>query len=56
MKDYNGNVWPQQWADTYNNMTRLIASTYGLELRETYLNQRHAFYVLCVKTLEDLKA
>jgi len=56
MKDYNGNQWPEQWVDTYNNMTRLILSTYGVELRETYLNQRHAFYVLCAKTLQETKA
>jgi len=53
MTDYNENQWPQQWVDTYNNMTRLIDSTYGDELRETYLNQRHAFYVLCVKILAE---
>jgi hypothetical protein len=48
MKDYNGNQWPKQWV--------LIRSTYGVELRETYLNQRHAFYVLCAKTLQETKA
>jgi len=52
MIDYNGNRWPKQWVNTYDNMTRLIDTTYGKELRETYLNQRHAFYVLCAKTLE----
>ena len=53
MTDYNGNQWPQQWVDTYDNMTRLIDSTYGEELREKYLNERHAFYMLCVKILQD---
>jgi hypothetical protein len=53
MTDYNGNEWPQEWVKTYDNMTRLIESTYGDELRETYLNQRHQFYVLCVKTLAE---
>ena len=52
MTDYNGKQWPSIWVNTYNNMTRLIESTYSGELRETYLNQRHAFYVLCVKILE----
>jgi hypothetical protein len=53
MVDLNGNTWPQQWVDTYNNMTRLINSTYGVELREEYLNQRHRFYMLCVAILAE---
>ena len=53
MVDLNGNTWPQQWADAYNNMTRLIESTYGVELREEYLNQRHRFYMLCVAILAE---
>jgi hypothetical protein len=53
MKDYNGNQWPQRWIATYDNMTRLINSTYGVELRETYLNQRHRFYILCATILSE---
>jgi len=53
MTDYNGNQWPGIWVNTYNDMTRLIESTYCDELRETYLNQRHAFYVLCAKILAE---
>jgi len=53
MTDYNGNQWPQQWVNTYNNLTSLIESTYGNQLREKYLNERHAFYVLCVKALAE---
>ena len=53
MTDFNGNTWPKEWADTYNNLTRLIEGTYGVELKEQYLNERHRFYVMCAKLLAE---
>lgn len=46
-KDMNGNVWCKEWVDTYNDMTALIERTYGVELQETYKDQRHLHYVMC---------
>ena len=53
MIDLNNNTWPQAWVDTYNNLTRLIDGSYGVELREHYLNERHRFYALCSKLLAE---
>lgn len=55
MTDINGNTWPEQWVDTYNNLTRLIEGTYGVELKERYLEERHRLYVLCMHILSEDK-
>ena len=56
-KDMNGNTWCKDWVDIYNSLTVLIENTYGASLRETYLNDRHRFYVMCcelaMETHED---
>ena len=53
MTDINGNIWPDQWVETYNRLTWLIDNTYGVELKERYLSERHRFYVLCINILSE---
>lgn len=46
--DYNGNTWPRIWVDTYNDLTDQLERTESLSSKEKVMNERHAFYVICV--------
>ena len=48
--DYNGNTWPRVWVDTYNNLTEQLERTDSISSRERIMNERHAFFVICVAT------
>ena len=52
-KDMDGNIWCDSWVDSYNELTRLVNKSAGIEIcsgllvneRDFYLNQRHKLYV-----------
>jgi len=48
--DYNGNTWPRVWVDTYNNLTEQLERTDSISSRERIMNERHAYFVICVAT------
>jgi hypothetical protein len=48
--DYNGNTWPRVWVDTYNGLTDQLERAVSLGERERVMNERHAFFVICVAT------
>ena len=48
--DYNGNTWPRVWVDTYNSLTDKLERTDSVSSRERIMNERHAFFVICVAT------
>lgn len=52
-RDMNGNTWPKHWVDVYNSLTVLIENTYGVQAHETYLNDRHRFYVMCCQLAKE---
>ena len=45
-RDMNNNLWAKPWVDVYNDLTVLIENTYNPKVRETYLNDRHRFYLM----------
>lgn len=53
MVDLNGNTWPQQWVDVYNGLTARIDATKNPWTRESLLDERHRFYVLCTIVLSE---
>jgi hypothetical protein len=52
-RDMNNNTWPKHWVDVYNSLTVLIENTYGAQARETYMNDRHRFYVMCCELAKE---
>ena len=52
-RDMNNNPWPTPWIDVYNDLTVLIENTYNPKVRETYLNDRHRFYVMCCELARE---
>lgn len=55
--DFNGNKWPSQWVDTYNNYTTHFNDIKGSgdlanQEREAILNRRHQFFVLCLNSFK----
>jgi len=53
-RDMNNNPWPKTWVDVYNDLTVLIENTYNPKVRETYLNDRHRFYLMCCELAMDI--
>lgn len=50
--DYNGNTWPRVWVDTYNSLTDQLERAKSVSDRERIMNERHAFFVICVATAD----